>query len=64
MPYNDQINWPNSLDIDFPNLRNNDSAAVSENEKVYAAHFNKVRNLVFKAYDLMQNTVSASGDEK
>lgn len=62
MPYNDQINWPNSLDIDFPNLRNNDSAAVSENEKVYASHFNKVRNLIFKAYDLMQNTVSASGD--
>lgn len=62
MAFNDTIRWPEKLDVDFPNLRNNDSAAISENEKLYAAHFNKVRNLVLKAYDLMQNTVSASGD--
>jgi len=62
MAFNDTIRWPEKLDVDFPNLRNNDSAAVSDNEKLYAAHYNKVRNLVIKAYDLMQNTISASGD--
>lgn len=62
MAYNETIVWPARLDLDFPNLRNNDSTAITENERFYAAHFNKARNLAVKAFSMMASTATAMGD--
>ena len=62
MSYNDIINWPKVLDKDFPTLRDNESSIVSDNEKFYAAHFNKIRNFLVKAYAIVSSTNTAFGD--
>lgn len=62
MRYNETINWPVSLDLDFPNLRDNTSAAIAENERVYAAHYNKAANLARKAYFYLLGSDTATGD--
>ena len=62
MAFNDIIQWPTKLDVDFPNLRNNDSAVISEVEKFYAAHYNKIRNFVVTAYSFVENNSVAVSD--
>lgn len=60
--FNENINWPKSLDLDFPNLRDNTSSVSADNEIVYAAHFNKVRQLILNSYNVVQTTVAGSGN--
>jgi hypothetical protein len=62
MPYNDTILWPYKEDIDFPNLKNNETGVIGENERVYAAHYNKVANFLVKGYELFTATQTATGD--
>ena len=63
MPYNDVIIWPTGYDVDWPNLANNDTSVVSDNERFYAEHYNKLRNFIVAAYNTVKNTTTAASDQ-
>lgn len=61
MPYNDIINWPQSIDT-FPSLSDNTTPNVSDDQIVYAEHWNKIRNFIQKAQTFWTNTAVVTGD--
>lgn len=61
MPYGDGINWPTSIDS-FPSLRDNNTPAISEDQILFAEHYNKLGNFIKTAQIKWTNTTVASGD--
>lgn len=61
MPYDDVINWPQSIDT-FPTLRDNQSPSVGADQILYAEHYNKIANFIRRAQAQWTNTTVATGD--
>jgi len=61
MPYDEIVNWPQSIDT-FPTLRDNASPAVGLDQILYAEHYNKIANFLRKAQAAWTNATVASGN--
>jgi hypothetical protein len=61
MPYDSNINWPQTIDS-FPSLDDNQGPSINTNQILYAEHYNKIGNFIRRAQYAYNHTTVASGD--